>query len=157
EDDALRAVRAAIELREAVEELELRIGINTGEVVAGTGDTLVTGDAVNVAARLEQLAQPGEILVGEPTLRLVRDAVDVEPVPPLEAKGKSQALVAHRLLGVREGAEPFARHLDSPLVGREREQRLLREAFERAVEERSSHLFTLLGAAGIGKSRLAQE
>jgi class 3 adenylate cyclase len=82
EDDALRAVRVAAEMQGAVEPLELkiRIGVNTGEVVTGEGGTLVTGDAVNVAARLEQVASPGEILIGTPTLRLVRDAVNVEAV-----------------------------------------------------------------------------
>ena len=157
EDDALRAVRAAAELRDGVTEVQLRIGVNTGEVVAGGGETLVTGDAVNVAARLEQAAQPGEVLLGEQTFALVRDAIEVEPVEPLSAKGKAEPLQAYRLLAVIEGADSFARRLDTPLVGREREQRLLREAFERAVEERSCHLFTLLGTAGIGKSRLAQE
>ena len=157
EDDALRAVRAAAELRDGVTEVQLRIGVNTGEVVAGGGETLVTGDAVNVAARLEQAAQPGEVLLGEQTFALVRDAVEVEGVEPLSAKGKAEPLQAYRLLEVVEGADAFARRLDAPLVGRAREQRLLREAFERAVEERSCHLFTLLGTAGIGKSRLAQE
>jgi class 3 adenylate cyclase/tetratricopeptide (TPR) repeat protein len=157
EDDALRAVRAAAELRDGVSDVQLRIGVNTGEVVAGGGETLVTGDAVNVAARLEQAAQPGEVLIGETTLALTRDAVDVEPVEPIAAKGKAEPVPVHRLVRVLEGADAFARRLDAPLVGREREQRLLREAFERAVEERSSHLFTLLGTAGIGKSRLAQE
>src|SRR6266540_2748892 len=157
EDDALRAARAALELRDAVDELELRIGVNTGEVVTGSGETLVTGDAVNVAARLEQAAQPGEVLIGEPTYRLVRDAVEAEPVEPLAAKGKTEPLAAYRLLAVREGADSFARRLDAPLVGRARELRLLREALGRAIEERSSHLFTLLGTAGVGKSRLAQE
>jgi class 3 adenylate cyclase/tetratricopeptide (TPR) repeat protein len=157
EDDAFRAARAALELRDAVDDLKLRIGVNTGEVVAGSGETLVTGDAVNVAARLEQAAQPGEVLVGEHTYRLIRDAVEAEPVEPLEAKGKSAPLRAYRLARVVEGAAPFARRLDSPLVGREREQRLVLEAFERAVDEGSCHLFTLLGSAGIGKSRLTQE
>jgi predicted ATPase/class 3 adenylate cyclase len=157
EDDALRAVRAAAELRDGVTDVQLRIGVNTGEVVAGGGETLVTGDAVNVAARLEQAAQPGEVLLGEQTYALVRDAVEVDVVEPKSAKGKADRVAAYRLLDVVQGADPFARHLDAPLVGREREQRLLREAFERAVDERSCHLFTLLGTAGIGKSRLAQE
>src|SRR5881392_2323155 len=89
EDDALRAVRAAWEMRSAVPELglEARIGVNTGEVVTGEGETLVTGDAVNVAARLEQAAAPGDVLIGDETRRLVRDAVTVEPVE-LTAKGK---------------------------------------------------------------------
>src|SRR5215204_7164005 len=102
EDDALRACRAALEMREALPELgvQARIGLNTGEVVTGTAERLATGDAVNVAARLEQAAQPGEILLGADTLRLVRDAVSVEPVAPLELKGKSERIAAHRLLAV---------------------------------------------------------
>jgi class 3 adenylate cyclase len=92
EDDALRAVRAAAEIRAAVGRLglEARTGVNTGEVVAGRGDTLVTGDAVNIAARLEQAARPGEVLVGEGVHALVRDAVRDEPVGPLELKGKAK-------------------------------------------------------------------
>jgi class 3 adenylate cyclase/tetratricopeptide (TPR) repeat protein len=169
EDDAFRAVRAAKELQQelaAVNDelerdygvrLEIRTGVNTGEVVTGQGETLATGDAVNVAARLEQAAGPGEILIGAPTERLVRDAVVLEPIEPLTLKGKSAGVPAFALHDVIEGAEPFARRLDSPLVGRERERRLLEQAFERAVEERACHLFTLLGPAGIGKSRLAHE
>src|SRR5215212_2893596 len=99
EDDALRAVRAAWEMRAKVPELGLaaRIGVNTGEVVAGEGDTLVTGDAVNVAARLEQAADPGEVLIGPETRRLVRDAVTAEPVE-VPAKGKPEPVPAFRLL-----------------------------------------------------------
>jgi class 3 adenylate cyclase/tetratricopeptide (TPR) repeat protein len=157
EDDALRAVRAAAELRDSVTEVQLRIGVNSGEVMAGGGETLVTGDAVNVAARLQQAARPGEALLGERTLALARDAIEVGAVEPIQVKGKAERVAAFRLLHVLEGADSFARRLDAPLVGREREQRLLREAFQRAVEERSCHLFTLLGTAGIGKSRLTQE
>jgi class 3 adenylate cyclase/tetratricopeptide (TPR) repeat protein len=172
EDDALRAVRAAAEMRDALaslnEELERdygvrlenRIGINTGEVVAGdpgAGQRLVTGDAVNVAARLEQAATPGQTFLGEGTYRLVRDAVEAAPVEPLSVKGKTDELAPMLLLGVVAGAEPFARRLESQLVGRERELNLLRQAYRRAVDEQSCHLFTILGAAGIGKSRLAQE
>jgi class 3 adenylate cyclase len=157
EDDALRAVRAAIGMRDAFPGLgvEARIGVNTGEVVTGTEERLATGDAVNVAARLEQAAQPGEVLVGEPTLALVQDAVEVEKLEPLELKGKSEPVSAYRLLSVSEEAP--VRHLEAPLVGREREQRLLSDAWERASSERSCHLFTLLGTAGVGKSRLAAE
>src|SRR6266571_9526319 len=112
EDDALRAVRAAVEMRERLaalnEELErdrgvrlaVRIGVNTGEVVAGdasAGQKLVTGDAVNVAARLEQAAQPGEILIGADTRGLVREAVRVEAVAPLRLKGKTEPVPAWRL------------------------------------------------------------
>ena len=158
EDDALRAVRAAWEMKGAVGELglEARIGVNTGEVVAGQGDSLVTGDAVNVAARLEQAAEPGEVLIGAATRRLVRDAVRVEPVE-VAAKGKPEPVDAFRLLHVDREAAPFARRLDTPLVGRTAELRQLEQAFERAVRENRCHLFTLLGAAGVGKSRLTAE
>ena len=106
EDDALRACRAAVEMRDALPELGLqaRIGVNTGEVVTGTEERLATGDAVNVAARLEQAAQPGEILIGADTLALVGDAVEANPVPPLELKGKAEAVAAQRLLGVTASA-----------------------------------------------------
>ncbi|HLY85780.1 MAG TPA: adenylate/guanylate cyclase domain-containing protein [Gaiellaceae bacterium] len=157
EDDALRAVRAAWEMRSAVPALGLvaRIGVNTGEVVAGEGDTLVTGDTVNVAARLEQAAEPGEVLVGSETQRLVRDAVRVEPVP-VEAKGKGR-VEAFRLVEVDTEAAPVARRFDVPLIGRGGELEQLRQAFDRAVRERRCHLFTLLGPAGVGKSRLVHE
>jgi class 3 adenylate cyclase/tetratricopeptide (TPR) repeat protein len=159
EDDALRAARAAVELRDAVATLglEARIGINTGEVVAGSGDALVTGDAVNTAARLEQAAEPGVILIGDATHRLLSDAVTSELADPVEAKGKAEPLRAWRLLDVQAGAEAVARHLDSPMVGRGRERTLLRQAFDRSVDERACHLFTVLGPAGVGKSRLAGE
>jgi class 3 adenylate cyclase/tetratricopeptide (TPR) repeat protein len=159
EDDALRAVRAAGEMREALRSLELeaRIGINTGEVVAGGGETLVAGDAVNVAARLEQAAQPGEVLIGAETYGLVRDAVEVERVDPLALKGKSEPVVALRLVRVDPSAPARRRRLDAPMVGRERERSLLRQAFERAAADRACQLFTVLGAAGVGKSRLAAE
>ncbi len=167
EDDALRAVRAADELRAGLGELndelersygtriELRIGVNTGEVVTGTEERLATGDAVNVAARLEQAAGPGEILLGEETYHLVRDAVDCEPAEPIEAKGKAEPLQAHRLRSV--SAEAPARRHGAPMVGRERQRQLLEGAFAAVAAERSCHLFTILGAAGVGKSRLADE
>ena len=158
EDDALRAVRATVELRDAVAALGLmaRIGVNTGEVVAGEGDSLVTGDAVNVAARLEQNAESGEILIGAETQQLVRDAVQVEAVK-LELKGKSAAVAAYRLVEVDPGSAGLVRRLDSPLVGRVRELQRLRDDFENVVSQRSSYLFTLLGPAGVGKSRLVEE
>jgi class 3 adenylate cyclase/tetratricopeptide (TPR) repeat protein len=160
EDDALRAVRAASEMRSAIAAhgLEARIGVNTGEVVVGgEGETLVTGDAVNVAARLEQAAEAGEALIGAETRALVRDAVRVDPVEPLELKGKSVPVEAYRLLGVLEDAAPIARHLETPLVGRERERRRLWRDYEDAVADRTCRLFTLLGPAGIGKSRLVAD
>jgi class 3 adenylate cyclase len=166
EDDALRAVRAADELRGSLAELndelersygtrlELRMGVNTGEVVTGTEERLATGDAVNVAARLEQAAGPGEVFFGEETHRLARNAIECEPVEPLAAKGKSAPLAAYRLLATRE---PAPRRGEAPMIGRERQQKLLADAFASAAAERSCHLFTILGAAGVGKSRLAQE
>ena len=124
EDDALRAVRAVSEIREHLRALgeqlsvalSFRTGVNTGEVVAGEGETLATGDAVNVAARLEQAAAPGEILIGSETLLLVRDAVTVQPVESLELKGKREPVPAFRLVDVDLTADAFARHLDAPLV-----------------------------------------
>ena len=172
EDDALRAVRAAAEMRESLDRLNeglerevgirirARTGVNTGEVVTGdpsAGQSLVVGDAVNVAARLEQAAAPDEILIGAPTRRLVRDAVVVEPTEPLPLRGKREPVPAFRLLGVRPGAPAYARRMDSPMVGREGERTLLWQAFERSARDRSCHLFTILGSAGVGKSRLAAE
>jgi hypothetical protein len=140
--------------------IEIRTGVNTGEIVAGdpsAGQRLVTGDAVNVAARLEQAAQPGEVLIGQETYLLVRDAVEAAPVEPLSVKGKTGELTPLRLLSVVSGAAGFARRFESPLVGRAHELELLRQAYRRAVDEQSCHLFTVLGSAGIGKSRLTQE
>jgi tetratricopeptide (TPR) repeat protein len=167
EDDALRAVRAASEMREALGALNAelardfeitlacRIGVNTGQVVAGQGDQkMVTGDVVNVAARLEQAASAGEILLGEATMALIRDAVIAESVDPLELKGKTDPVSAFRLIEVTPAAAGFARHLDAPMVGRERELSLLRSAFERTVEEQACQLLTILGVGGVGKSRL---
>ena len=156
EDDALRALRSAVEMRDALPQLgvEGRIGVTTGEVVTGTEERLATGDAVNVAARLEQAAQPGEILVGEPTLDLVRDAAEVELLEPLVLKGKSEPVPAYRLLRVRE--TPERRHAVL-FVGRERELAILREALERVRAEERCELVTLVGEAGVGKSRLVAE
>ncbi len=167
EDDALRAVGATTEMRVALEalnedlerdygtRLEARIGVNTGEVVAGTGERLATGDPVNVAARLEQAAAPGEILLGRETMRLVKGAADVETVEPLALRGKTEGVPARRLRSVV--AEGPQRRLDVAMVGRRRELRLLEDAWERARSERACMLFTLLGAAGVGKSRLVEE
>jgi class 3 adenylate cyclase/tetratricopeptide (TPR) repeat protein len=156
EDDALRACRAAVEMRDALPEVgvEGRIGVNTGEVVTGTEERLVTGDAVNVAARLEQEAPPGAILIGDETLRLVEGAVEVEPVDPLELKGKAQTVAAHLLVGVHEAPEREHGHR---FVGRERELELLAQAWERARAERKCERVTVIGDAGVGKSRLVAE
>jgi class 3 adenylate cyclase/tetratricopeptide (TPR) repeat protein len=156
EDDALRACRTALEMRDAFPELGIdgRIGVNTGEVVTGTEERLATGDAVNVAARLEQAAQPGEALIGEETLRLVRTAVEVGDEQRLELKGKADPVPAYPLLAVTSEVE---RRFATPMVGRETELRRLRDAFQQAVHDRSCQLFTVLGSAGVGKSRLAAE
>jgi class 3 adenylate cyclase/tetratricopeptide (TPR) repeat protein len=156
EDDALRAVRSAAEMRDALPELGLqgRIGVTTGEVVTGTEERLATGDALNVAARLEQAAAPGEVLLGELTLALVRDAVEVEAVEPLALKGKSEPVPAFRLRAVREA--PDRRH-DMAFVGRERERESLLEAWRRAADEVRCELVTVVGDAGVGKSRLVAE
>src|SRR5256886_1782965 len=172
EDDALRAVRAATELRgalavlndELARELDvhigIRVGVNTGEVVAGDGtggQMLVTGDPVNVAKRLEEAARTGEILLGDGTRRLVENAAVLEPRDELTVKGKSGPVLAWNLLGVIEGAPAYARRLDAPLVGRADELLVLSEAFAEAVAERTCRLVTVVGPAGIGKSRLATE
>jgi class 3 adenylate cyclase len=166
EDDALRAARAAIDMRAALAELneelerdfatrlEARIGVNTGEVVTGTEERLATGDAVNVAARLEQAAAPGEILLGPETMGLLRGAVNAEPLEPLALKGKVEGVETFRLVSI-EGAMP--RRLGAPMVGRRRELRLLGGAWDRVASERTCVLFTLLGTAGVGKSRLTEE
>ena len=134
-------------MRDALPELgvQARIGLNTGEVVTGTEERLATGDAVNVAARLEQAARPGEILIGEATFALVREAVEVEALEPLELKGKAEPVPAFRLVAV--GGEATRRH-DVAMVGRERELQALRDAFARAEGDRSCQLFTVLGTAG---------
>jgi class 3 adenylate cyclase/tetratricopeptide (TPR) repeat protein len=165
EDDALRAVRAADEMRAALARVNataarpvsLRTGVNTGEVVAGGGHALVTGDAVNVAARLEKAAGPGEILIGAQTYELVRDAVLAESLEPLEVKGKSTRVVAWRVTAVIRDTPGRARRLDAELVGRAGELALLRQAFARVAGSRVPYLFTLVGMAGVGKSRLARE
>jgi class 3 adenylate cyclase/tetratricopeptide (TPR) repeat protein len=156
EDDALRAVRAAEEMRAALPALgiEGRIGVNTGEVVTGTNERLATGDAVNVAARLEQAAEPGEILLGEPTFALVRHAVVADAAEPLELKGKSTPLPAWRLRGLVADAPSFTRREDAPFIGRRDELELLRADLVRAVADQACRLCTIVGPAGIGKSRL---
>ena len=171
EDDALRAVRAAFEMGTALQDLnprlqatwglslENRTGVNTGEVVAGdptTGQRLATGDTVNVAARLEQAAADGEVLIGETTFRSVKDAVTIEPVEPLELKGKSTRVRAYRLTGVSLG-EAIRRRVDLPVVGRDEELGRLLDAFDRALGSSHCEVVTVLGQAGLGKSRLIEE
>ena len=131
--------------------LGVRTGVNSGEVIAGDpsrGHAFVSGDAVNVAQRLEGAAAEGEILIGEPTYQLARDAIRAEVVEPLQLKGKLDRVHAYRLLDVTSAVLPRARRFDSPMVGRDGELSLLEDAFARSVRERSCHLFTLLGSAG---------
>ena len=161
EDDALRAARAAAGIQELLPaladetgfELAFHTGIDTGEVVAGGAQTLATGDAVNVATRLAQAAGPGDILLGAETVRLLGSLVKVEPLAPLPLRGKAEPVEGFRFRGLAAPAETER----SLFVGRERELALLGEAFRRTVAERELHLVTLLGPAGIGKSRLAAE
>src|SRR3954471_2787023 len=172
EDDALRAVRSADEMRRALERLnndldskfgvrlEMRIGINTGEVVVGdpTAEHLIaTGDAVNVAARLQQAAQSGEILLGRETHRLVADRIRAGPLESFSLKGKREAVPTWRLDEVRAGADFIFRRLCPPLLGRAERRDYLHDAYRTVIEDQSCRLVTVLGAAGVGKSRLAQE
>jgi class 3 adenylate cyclase len=172
EDDAFRAVRAAADMqtslttlnhelqRDLAITLQMRIGINTGEVIIGerrAGGSPATGDAVNIAARLEQAAGPGEVLIGDSTYRLVRDEVTAEQVQPLPLKGKSSPVPAWRLVGVAAQEKSSRNRPPSRFVGRDLQLRLLEDAFHRVTSERTCQLVTVLGVAGVGKSRLAEE
>jgi len=172
EDDALRAVRAAAGMQAALrgvnEDLSQRYGVvlanrtgvNTGEVVANDDPTadqkLATGDAVNVTARLEQAAPENEIYLGETTYRLVRDAVEVESVEPLELKGKSERVAAFRLVSAI-GLDGYVRRHDSAIVGRDEELAAIDQALREVRETGRARMITIVGDAGIGKTRLAQE
>ena len=172
EDDALRAVRAAAEMQVALAtlnetlraerglEIAMRVGVNTGVVVVGdarAGGSRATGDAVTVAARLQQAAEPGEALLGDSTWRLVREAVTTGEPRQIQVKGRDEPVTARRLIGVDQAAEAIHRHIGGPMIGRDRELGVLRAAFERAVAEERCVLVTVLGSAGVGKSRLVHE
>ena len=172
EDDALRAVRAAADMQVALAtlnaalrierdlEIAMRVGVNTGAVVVGdarAGGSRATGDAVNVAARLQQVAEPGETLLGDSTWRLVRDAVVTGEPREVQVKGRDEAVTIRRLVTVDQSAEAIHRRVGGPMVGRDRELGILRAAFERSVVEERCVLVTVLGSAGVGKSRLVHE
>jgi class 3 adenylate cyclase/ketosteroid isomerase-like protein/tetratricopeptide (TPR) repeat protein len=169
EDDALRAVRCAAAMHTDLVELDtelcrvwgvrlrMRVGVATGELVT-SGEGELVGDAMNTAARLEQSAPPGGVLVGESTWRLVRHSVQLEPVAPLELRGKSAPARAWRLLDITpEPGDPESGRLDTPLIGRVAELDRLRAALDDAVASRECRLVTVIGSPGVGKTRLADE
>lgn len=167
EDDALRAVRAALAVRECVAELdretdatlEVRIGINTGEVMTGdpaVGHSFVSGDPVAVGKRLEQAAAPGEILLGEKTYALVAHAVRASKVGPLALKGKSHGVTAYTLEAVDPDATAIPRRADTPFAGHLRELEWLRDRYGQVAGD-GARMITIVGEPGIGKSRLARE
>jgi hypothetical protein len=156
---------AMAEINERVEadhgvSLALRVGINSGEVLAGavgSGYT-VTGDVVNVASRLQSAAEPGTVIVGERTYRATKDIVEFQPLPPLALKGKAEPVPAWQAIGVgAQAAGRRAARVESPLVGRDDELTLLLDVQARTVRERRAHLMTVVGQAGVGKSRLLRE
>jgi class 3 adenylate cyclase/tetratricopeptide (TPR) repeat protein len=172
EDDPERAVRAGLAMQAAMEEVNeqhddaadvsflLRVGINSGEVLAGqVGDGYtVMGDPVNVAARLQAAGRPGSVTVGETTHRLTRRAIEYEELEPFDLKGKSEPVPAWEAVQVLvPGAVRVAARAQTPLIGRKDESGLLEALFERVVREGRPHLVTVIGQAGVGKSRLLRE
>jgi class 3 adenylate cyclase/tetratricopeptide (TPR) repeat protein len=156
EDDAQRAVRAALEIVPRVQELELelRIGVESGEIVVDDGDsTFATGEAVNLAARLQQTAQPGEILLGPAARRLSAGTVEVEDAGPVEIKGRAEALWTWRAIRLHDPMRVVA----TPFVGREPELELLENSFARAARDGRAQLVTIFGEPGLGKSRLVAQ
>jgi class 3 adenylate cyclase len=171
EEDALRAVRAARDVREALTalnselgrehglELRVRIGINTGEVLTGdaaAGQPFATGAAVNVAMRLQQAALPGETLLGALTQALVGEGAEVQPIEPIDAGGTHDPIQAFRLLAVDEGA-PLRGLSSAAFIGRQDELETLETTFRAVRDERRSRALIVLGEAGLGKTRLASE
>jgi class 3 adenylate cyclase/tetratricopeptide (TPR) repeat protein len=172
EDDPVRAVTAGLDIVEAIDayrsdhtelDLNVRVGINTGPVVVGEVGSeqrleyTAMGDAVNVAARMEQTADPGTVQITEETARLVGAAFDLGPARSVEVKGKAAPVPSHRVLGrshPRRGVEPVAR--SAPLVGRDREMETLRRAVDETIDGRGQ-MVALIGEAGLGKSRLIEE
>src|SRR5437764_2224624 len=159
EDDAERAIRAALAMLDSVRELglEARVGVESGEVVVDESDsTFATGEAVTLAARLQQAAGAGEVLIGPYAYRLTSDRLQAEDVGPLDVKGFGERIWTWRVRAVLDGA-PRRSGVAAPLVGREAELELLQNTYERAVRNRRAHLFTIYGDPGVGKSRLARE
>jgi class 3 adenylate cyclase len=169
-DDAERAVRSALAVRDTLGrmdeedprlDLKIRIAVNTGEALvtltarAGLGEAMVTGDPVNTAARLQTAAPVGTVLVGDETYQATRDAIVYAPSPPVDAKGKADPVPAW--IAMRAARPPGERALAGPLVGRAHELEILRGIWERVAAERRPHLVTVIGPAGVGKSRLAVE
>jgi Predicted ATPase len=171
EDDAVRAIRAAADMQTALDalnpgfrtnsglELSNHIGVNSGEVIAGDASTaqrMVTGDAVNTAARLEQAAAGGEVVLGDLTYRLARDKIEVEFMAPLELKGKAKPVPAYRLVRISTESSMGRSH-GTPFVGRDTEMAWLSASLEDAISNRRARLATVVGDAGVGKSRLIKE
>ncbi len=159
EDDAERALRSALAVLERVREvgLEARIGIEAGEVVADEGDsTFATGEAVSLAARLQQAAAPNEVLVGPGAYRLAFRHIQFDSAGSRDLRGFGDGLPVWRALGVIEDAQPFGA-LEAPFVGREHELDLLENTFDRAVRNNRAHLVTIFGDPGVGKSRIVHE
>jgi class 3 adenylate cyclase len=159
EDDAERAIRAALAMLDSVRELglEARVGVESGEVVVDESEsTFATGEAVTLAARLQQAAGIGEVLIGPHAYRLTSGRVQAEDVGPLEVKGFGERIWTWRAQAVHDGP-PTLGGLSAPLVGREEELELLQNTYARAVRNRRAHLFTVYGDPGVGKSRLGRE
>jgi class 3 adenylate cyclase len=167
EDDALRAVRAAIDMRDAVSdlntelvdrwglELQVRIAINTGQVLAGEG-ALVMGDTANVAARLQHMAPEGGVLLADQTYVLVRHAVSTRPLGMLDVRGRAAPIAVHDVVGLREEVAAFSAPIPTPFIGRSAEMRHLMAAFDRVAHGHRATV-TILGEPGVGKSRLVRE
>ncbi|MFJ2193008.1 adenylate/guanylate cyclase domain-containing protein [Kitasatospora sp. NPDC087861] len=173
EDDAHRALAAALAMLEDLEDLnteldatlgvrlDVRIGVNTGQVVAGSDasarQALISGETVNIAARLQTQAAPGQVLIGPQTLRAAGPAAQVHEVGPLRLKGKTEPVTAYRLVGLDEDDPELLRRFDVPLVGRERELAQLDAALARTAGGHGAELLLVVGEAGIGKTRLVRE
>src|SRR4051794_10282383 len=172
EDDPERAVRAGLAMQAAMDEINtdiesatgvtfsLRVGINSGEVLAGqVGDGYtVIGDVVNVASRLQSAARPGSVTVGETTPRLTRGPFEYEQLEPLDLKGKSEPVPAWEAVRLLvSGTAARGLRSAAPLIGREDESSLLLSLFDRVVREERPHLVTVIGQAGVGKTRLLRE